>query len=216
MVALPGWRSPAPNVTELNRLLVERANAEPARTYRGFSSTGRPTGELLVGRTEREPLDAYAARAVADGHHGEMVMAARLRMVPGVRLSTLDPTTGRQYEFSLLGGAFKGHCDGIVKGLLHDPETLHIWEHKSCNERKQGELDRLRDADQATALELWDAVSYAQAVLYMHASGVEKHYPTCSTPGERSTIAVITLSDPAFAEELIEKARRVLEAWEPP
>jgi hypothetical protein len=54
-------------------------------------------------------------------------------------------------------------------------------------------------------------VYYAQAIMYMHAAGLRKHWLTCSSPGERFSIAVTTHADPDYAESLLQKAQLILE-----
>jgi hypothetical protein len=201
-----------PTLEAIDAAIEARARLQPRRDYLGFSAIGRSEAELL--RDFRDPPEWSAAvlKRFEDGHRGEAVMAERLRMVPGIRLQTLDLATGHQIEFSLLGGQFKGHADGLICGLLHDPMTPHVWEHKVCNEKKQADLARLKaEVGEANALRHWDSTYYAQAIMYMHSSHLKRHWLTCSAPGERHTIAVTTDASPEEAEELIEKARRVLQ-----
>lgn len=209
MASLPLLASPDPTLQALDRELERRAAEQPRRNYLGFSSIGRPFEELRRGL--HEPLDAFSIKLIESRRHGEAVMAERLQMVPSIQLLTRDPQTGEQFEFSLLDGRYKGQADGLICGLLHDPDTWHVWEHKVTDENKQHQLAKLRATWGTSALSMWDATYYAEAVMYMHASGLTRHYLTCSSPGERSTASVVTRADPAFAEVLIEKARKLLE-----
>lgn len=136
-------------------------------------------------------------------------MAARLRMVDGIQLSTVGED-GQQFGFSDFGGHFRGHMDGAILGLREAPKTWHVWEHKAVNETKFKKLCKLSDADEKTALQQWDAVYYAQAVLYMYYSGMTRHYLTCSTPGTREVTSVRTDPDNALAKRLIAKAERII------
>jgi len=72
-------------------------------------------------------FDALSIKRFDDGHHSEDVMAARLRMVPGINLITKDPETGRQIRVEDFGGHFSGYIDGEITGLLQAPATEHLW-----------------------------------------------------------------------------------------
>lgn len=92
-----------------------------------------------------------------------------------------------------------------------------MWEHKQVDSAKQSKLEKLKDeVGEKAALERWDEVYYAQAVIYMSAAGLDRHYLTCSSPGGRRQVSCRTNANPARAKALIEKARAIVEAPEPP
>lgn len=160
-------------------------------------------------------FDAKALCNFADGHAAEDVMAERLRMVPGVELYTVDPSTGRQFGFTDLGGHFRGHIDGAIRGLIQAPKAWHVWEHKS-SEKVGALLKAKADKGEKQALAAWSATYHAQGVLYMHYGQMERHYLTCSSPGGRMPWASVrTNADPTEAQRLIDKAERVIFAPEP-
>ena len=158
-----------------------------------------------------------ALKRFEDGHRGEALMAQRLRLVDGIQLATMDASTGRQLEVSAFGGHFMGHLDGALLGLLQAPKTWHVWEHKVVAPEKQAKLERLKaELGEKAALERWDPVYFAQAQVYMHATGMKRHYLTCSSPGERTTVSVRTAHEPRKAEALLERARSIVTSAEPP
>lgn len=55
-----------------------------------------------------------------------------------------------------------------------------------------------------------------QAVLYMNAEGLTRHYLTCSTPGGRETTSVRTDENPLLAKEMIKRAERIISRDKPP
>lgn len=216
MAVLPSLSIPDPTLEAADREMEARARQQPRRAYLGFSSIGHPCSRKLwydLRATEPPNHDAATLKRFEDGHRGEALAALRLRMAPSVVLYTVDPDTGRQFEFKDLDGKFSGHMDGAIYGLLQCPKRWSVWEHKCVAEKKQEKLSKLKDElGEKNALAAWDEIYYAQAVLYMHYSGMERHYLTCSTPGERSTISVRTNADPTTAIKLIDKARRILES----
>lgn len=202
-----------PTLAAVDAALEARENAQPARRYLGMSSIGKSCSRALwysFRWCARPSFSASTLKRFADGHHGEDVQAERLRMVPGVRLHT-HTADGSQYGFSDLGGHFRGHMDGVIEGLLQAPKTPHVWEHKQTDEKKQQKLEALKiELGEKNALAQWDAVYYAQGVLYMHYAGISRHYLTCATPGGRHTISCRTEANEAEALRLKAKAARII------
>lgn len=175
------------------------------RVYLGGSEIGRECDRRLWYRfrwAAREKFDAKTLYRFADGHASEDIMAARLGKVVSV--------TEQQAEFSDFGGHLKMHIDGVVSGLLQAPKTPHIWEHKCVNETSFNKLQKLKTLNEKTALQQWNAVYYAQAVLNMHYSGLTRHYLTCATPGTRDVISVRTEANDSFGRLLRAKAERII------
>jgi len=217
MAALP--QTIDPTLDAIDRAIEAVENAKPSRTYLGMSSIGRPCRrELWYAFRWAAPITfpAAAHKRFQDGHHGEDVQAQRLRLVDGITLHTIDPRTGQQFGFSDVGGHFRGHMDGAILGLLQAPKTYHVWEHKQVGDDKQAKLAKAKqDLGEKAALQSWDEVYYAQGVLYMHYSGMDRHYLTCASAGGRHTISVRTEAAPQVARGLIEKARTIITAPEP-
>lgn len=209
-----------PTLDAVDRAIEEAEAGKAPRHYLGMSGVGHPC--------ERKPwLDwrwitnirhkADALKRFHDGHEGEALQVKRLRMVPGVELHVIDTETGRQFGFDDHDGHFRGHMDGAILGILQAPKTWHVYEHKQTSEKKQAELAKLKaDKGEKSALEAWDQVYYAQAVLYMHYSGMKRHYLTCASPGGRHTISVRTNENPEHAMRLIARAGRMIASHNPP
>lgn len=219
MAPLPTLVHRCPTLEAVDRAIEAGQRGSP-RPYLGMSAIGDPCDRKLwlgfrwVGQAKH---DAATLKRFADGHLGEDIQADRLRMVPGVHLITLDEETGGQIAFVDLRGHFRGHCDGMILGLIQAPRTWHVWEHKQVGEKKQAKLESLiLKRGEKAALKEWDEVYYGQAVLYMHYSGLDRHYLTCSTPGGRHTIGVRTNADEPHALRLIARAERIIEAARPP
>lgn len=218
MAILPALTATDPTLDAL-RVEVERiGNAEQARTYLGMSAIGHPCERWLwysFRWAVREQFDCDTLWRLEDGHRSEDVMAARLRLVPGVQLRTIDPSTGQQFGAVDLGGHFRGHGDGLITGLLQAPKALHVWEAKAVNDKKAGDLVKLKAKGEKQALAAWDSVYYAQAILYMAYFEAPRHYLTASTPGARTMVSVRTDTDLDEARRLRSKAERIITAAEP-
>lgn len=198
---------------------IESAQDVSPRAYIGMSSIGEPCSRKLWYRFRFalvSRFDALTIKRVDDGHAGEALQAERLRMVTGIELRTEDEV-GNQFGFSLLGGHLRGHMDGAILGLLQAPKTWHVWEHKQVGEKKFEQLKKLKELKgEKEALKAWDEIYYGQAITYMAASGMTRHYLTCSTPGGRDTISVRTNADRSAADRLFAKAQRIIDSAEPP
>lgn len=208
-----------PTVEAADRALEGRQNDRP-RPYLGMSALGDECTRKLWLQfrwVAKVRSDAASLKRFADGHIGEEVQAERLRLVPGVSLYTHDTETGNQFGFEDLDGHLRGHMDGAIIGLLQAPKTWHCWEHKQTSEKKQADLQKLIDKlGEKNALAAWNATYYAQALLYMQYSGMDRHYMTVASAGGRNTIALRTEADPQAAAALVEKARSVIFSSTPP
>jgi hypothetical protein len=196
---------------------MESLQENNPRGYLGASAVGDPCERKLwlnFRWVKRGFIEAGGLRRINDGHRGEQVVADMLRLVQGVNLST-EKEPGVQHSFEALGGHFRGNCDGLISGLLQDPDELYVWECKVINENKFKKLQKLRMADENTALKNWDYIYYAQAQIYMHYFGTKKHYLTAASPGVRDLTSVCTLYVQEEAEMFTEKAKRVIFADRP-
>lgn len=220
MARIPKEAFGDPTLQAVGEQIEKSGNAEPARPYLGASAIGGPCERKLWYSFRwafREWFDETSLRRFDDGHRGEDIMAARLRAVDGIELHTSDPRTGGQFLITAFGSHFQGHMDGAIHGLYQAPKTWHVWEHKCTNEKKQGELEKLKiEKGEKHALESWDVTYHGQAQIYMKLSGMKRHYLTCSSPGERSTISCRTDYVAKHGKELLEKAGRIIGAPEPP
>lgn len=219
MAALPDLMAD-PTLEAVNAAIEARGNAEQHRPYLGMSEIGRSCDRALwYGFRWCSPktFDAATLRRFEDGHRTEALEAERLSLVGGIELLTIDPRTGRQFGFSDHGGHFRGHMDGSILGLLQAPKTWHVWEAKATDDKKQAALIKAKaEHGEKGALAAWDAVYYAQAVLYMHYAGMKRHYLTCASAGGRRTVSVRTNADPKTAKAMQARAVRIIQADAPP
>lgn len=197
-----------------------KASEQRKRFYLGMSEIGEPCWRMLWYRfrdCSKESLSVNSILAIEDGYKQEDIMAARLRMVKGIKLATVDPTTKQQFSYKLFGGHVGGHPDGIISGILEAPKTVHVWENKAVNEKKFKQLQNLiSDVGEKHALEKWDEVYYAQAQMYMEMEKTTRHYLTVQTPGGRRYTACRTEYNVKAVISLKEKAKTIITAERPP
>lgn len=211
MVALPP-RSDA-TLDAVNAALEGEQNLYTSKNI-GFGEIGHVCSRYLwykINSDIPETFEYGTLRIFRNGHLDEDAMASDLRKVPGLELYTHDPERqNKQYKFDLLAGRLTGRIDGVVVGLIQSPKTPHIWEHKSTNEKKFKELQKIGN------IQGWDETYNAQAHLGMFAAELDRHYLTVSTAGLREVTSIRTELNKEYAESLIQKAKRIIEAKIPP
>jgi CRISPR/Cas system-associated exonuclease Cas4 (RecB family) len=212
MVAIKLNQISNPTLEAADRALEEESSEN--RSYLGASGIGEHCSRKLwygFRWSKKIRFTARTLKAFADGHYQEEVQKERLKKVAGITV------WGEQESVVEFGGHFKGHCDGLIKGILEAPKTDHVWEHKSVGEKKLAELRKLlENTDEKKALELWNEVYYAQALIYMHLLGVKRHFLTVSSAGGRDALSLRTNAAPRKAKALLKKAKEIIFAAEPP
>lgn len=221
MALLPTQAVNDPTLDAINAAIENVNNLQKPRPYLGMSAIGMDCEKMLWGQFHwcmpaGGGFDAKSLCNFEDGHRTEDLMAARLRMVPGVDLYTVDPSTGQQFGFADFGGHFRGHIDGAIRGILQAPTAWHMWENKA-SEKGPNDLSKLKEKlGEKQALKAWNGTYYAQAVLYMHYGAMDRHYLTCTSPGGRlPTTSVRTNADADEVARLQAKAERVIFSPEP-
>jgi CRISPR/Cas system-associated exonuclease Cas4 (RecB family) len=97
------------------------------------------------------------------------------------------------------------------------PKTPHVLEVKACGQKKFDEFVKLRHGyGEKMCLEQWNEGYYAQAQLYMHYFRLDRHYLVCALAGGRDMAACRTEYNPEYAERLIDKVDRILQATSEP
>lgn len=208
MVAIP--QTVDPTLEAADRALAE-GQTRKRRSHLGMSQIGGPCDRAIwySFRWAAQPdFDADTLKRFEDGHASETVAVRRLKAVPGIELHEVDER-GEQFRFDDFGGHFSGSCDGAVLGLVQAPKTWHILEIKAS--AKHDELDKAKKkVGEKGALAAWNATYYAQAALYMHYAGLDRHYLVCVSPGARKWTSVRTDADPVHAEFLRARAERII------
>lgn len=208
-----------PTIAAMKEVCIQLGNNKERRDYLGASLVGdeciRKTW-YEYNKYKREPFGAQTLWAFEDGHRTEDVIAKRLRLVPGVELWTHDDA-GKQFGFSDMGGKFKGHFDGVIRGLIQSPKTPHVWENKSCGQKKFDEFKKaVEKFGEKNALKNWNMGYYVQAQLYMKYTKLTRHYMTVALAGGRDILSCRTEYDKDVADHYTSRAKNIIDSVEPP
>lgn len=237
---------PNPNDPTLEAMIkaVEDNQQFENRDYLGASLIGDECSRKIwynVNGYPRRKSKAIGLLAADSGYYAEDKTAERLRMVEGVELHThmnngeqygwhrkvkleyprevIDPKTGdKSYQEY---GEIAGHYDGLIRGILQAPNTIHIWEHKDKDHKKFADFQNKKGKfGEKNVLKEWDWKYYGQAQMNMHMARLDgeqinRHYMTVSYAGGRKYDSCRTEYDPAFAESLYNKAIKILNADKP-
>jgi len=206
MVALPRTISPTVQAIYAGYEAVPR----PPRPHLGASVIGRPCERQLWYAFRwcvDEQHDGRMLRLFERGQREEDVFSRELRSV-GIDVHTLDPRTGRQFQFAVLGGHVGGSMDAALFGILEAPKTWHVGEFKTHNAKSYSELAS-KGVQQAKP-EHW-----SQMQLYMRWSGMSRAFylavnkDTDELHGER------VREDKQAGAELEAKAERIVRSATP-
>lgn len=92
-----------------------------------------------------------------------------------------------------------------------------MLEVKCVSDKKFAEFKKaVAELGEKNALRKWNAVYYAQAQCYLHYTGLTRHYIVVATPGGRDWTSARTEYNAAEALQLVAKAKRIIDAQEPP
>lgn len=188
----------------------ETARGEWRRAHLGASQIGKPCDRELWYQfrwATRPEFEGRMLRLFETGQLQEARLVADLRAI-GVEVHEVDPETGRQFQVEEVGGHFGGSLDGAGHGF-EESSQWHVLEFKTSNVKKFAELKK-------KGVEAAQPVHYAQMQTYMHLTGMRRAYylsvckDTDEIHGERVRY------DAAFAKQMIERARSIITAPEPP
>lgn len=186
-------------------------DAEPSRDYLGASIIGHPCSRYLwyTFRACCKPdFSGRLYRLFETGNIEEDRVIEDLKSI-GYGVKSIDPETGEQYATSFCGGQFSGHLDGIVTGIPESPKTEHVLEVKSYNAKAFTKLckDGVKKANPQ---------HYCQMQVYMHGRKLKR---ALYVAVNKNTDAIYTERihyNKEEAEALVERARQIITAQEPP
>lgn len=175
------------------------------RPHLGASQIGKPCERALwlsFRWAKRATFPARILRVFARGHREEANLTALLEAA-GIRVSTFDPATGKQYR---LGGAhFSGSCDGMADGVPESPRVRHIVEYKTTNAKGFAKL-------QADGVRKAQPVHFDQMQVYMRWAVLDRAlYVSVCKDDDQLHIERIDY-DESHAARLVAKAERIVYA----
>jgi hypothetical protein len=107
------------------------------RLYLGGSELGEECRRMLWYRFRHVRKTTFPGRVLRlfeTGSKEENRIIHNLRAI-GCTVHSVDPSTGRQWEYKACDDHLQTHLDGVVLGLLESPKTWHLLEIKTCNQK---------------------------------------------------------------------------------
>lgn len=207
-----------PLLNAIDRVIVEQNEKEKPRNYVGASGIGgdcsRKAYYSLHGYKQKFTADTL--RKINDGHVTEDTIVKWLKMIPEIELYSQDGN-GNQYGYSDIGGKYRGHYDGVIRGIPQSPNTWHIFEVKCVDEKYFKQVEKLKsEHGEENALKMWRPEYYAQAVTYMWYEKLTRHLTIVASAGGRKLLTIRTKQNHKYAKSLKEKAQRIIDSVEPP
>lgn len=193
------------------RLYEDRVAAEPPRAYLGGSIIGHHCHRYLWLRFRHAlpfRVNGNIARLFQRGHREETWLVEDLRAI-GLRVESIDHSTGAQFRFTACGGHVGGGMDGCVLGVPEAPKTWHVLEAKTHNDDSFQELVKV-------GLKVAKPIYFAQAQLYMRWSGMERTLHVNVNKNDDTFYVERLYYDADYAKRLEEKAERIVYASQPP
>jgi hypothetical protein len=181
------------------------------RPHLGASVIGRECARALwfTFRWAKAPKHSGRLLRLFDrGQREEATFVAELRRA-GVQVWEADPNTGRQFEYRAIGGHFGLSLDGVGLGFLEAPKTPHSIEMKTSSSKLFTKLAK-------EGVEQAKPEHYAQMQIGMHLSGLTRCFYIAVNKDNDELYSERVKYDEVFALRLLEKAKRIINANEPP
>lgn len=207
-----------PLLNAIDAAIVKENNRQETRNYVGASGIGGDCSRKLWYGLHgyKQKFTADTLRKINDGYTTEETVIRWLRMVPNIKLYTHDENN-KQYGFSDIDGKYRGHYDGVIKGIPQSPNTWHIFEVKCVDEKYFKEVEKIKkEVGEKNTLKIWRPEYYAQAVTYMWYEKLTRHLTIIASAGGRKLLTVRTEQDHTYAKSLKEKAKRIIDSPDPP
>lgn len=208
MATLP--KPASPTVDAIYRACESAAETE-SRPHLGASVIGRECARELwyLFRWASAPRHSgRILRLFRRGQREEPEFVEDLRRI-GCTVHDTDPSTGEQFRFADLGGHFGGSMDGCAEGIPEAPKTWHVLEFKTHGAKSFADLEK-RGVASAKPEHL------AQMQIYMHWAKLDRALYLAVNKDTDALYAERVQADKDQAAALIEKARRIIAAQEPP
>jgi hypothetical protein len=188
-------------------LLSERASV-PSRDYLGASRIGEPCARRLCYELMQIPVDDGAdfsgrmLRIFETGHRFEEMVIRWLRLA-GFDLRT-QKRNGEQFGFSVAGGRFRGHIDGVIIGGPDvGIEYPVLFEHKALRSSSWQDLVK-------KGVKVSKPIYWAQCQIYMAYLAVEQTLFVALDKDTRAFRYELIPFDPSAAQALSDKAVDIL------
>lgn len=145
-------------------------------------------------------------RLFSRGHREEAWLIADLRNA-GVQVWDRDQS-GRQFHVEIVPH-FGGSCDGIIRGLPDAPKTPHLAEFKTASRDRFAKLVQ-------KGVRLEKPEHWSQMQVYMLGLELERAFYCTVCKDDDRIYTERVYFDRAAAEQLVDRARSIIAAVEPP
>lgn len=200
-----------PTVEAIFRSYEERARHDKPRGHLGGSAIGHACTRYLWYSFRwafKRDFEGRVLRLFRTGHLEEPRLIEDLRRI-GVEVLEYDPETRRQWHFSAVGGHFQGSLDAVLHGLPRAPKTWALAEFKTHNAKSFKAL-------QTKGVEQSKPMHWAQVQTYMGLAGLERCLYLAVCKDSDALYEEWIRFDASVYERMIDRARRIIEAVEPP
>ena len=203
-----------PAITSLTREAIfagyEADASDGFRSHLGASLIGKACERALwydFRWTTKARFEGRVLRLFETGNREEERLVRNLRRT-GATVLEVDPETGRQFRVQAHGGHFGGSLDGVAIHLLEAPKAWHVLEFKTHSNKSFTDLvaKKVRESKPQ---------HFAQMQIYMHLMGMNRAMYLAVNKDTDDLYVQRVEADVAYAEQLLEKARRIIFAPTP-
>ncbi|MBU2708775.1 hypothetical protein KCM76_22470 [Zooshikella marina] len=152
-------------------------------------------------------LEGRLYRLFQTGHLAEDRFTADLKSI-GVKVSTVNPRTGKQYQINACDGFFGGSLDGIGLGFPENPNQKHVVEMKTHSDKSFKELKK-------KGVKKAKPQHYTQMQVYMSASKIKHAFYIAVNKDNEELYGEFIDFDEDHANEQYEKAARIIASDRP-
>ena len=203
-----------PAITSLTREAIfagyEADASDGFRSHLGASLIGKACERALwydFRWTTKARFEGRVLRLFETGNREEERLVRNLRRT-GATVLEVDPETGRQFRVQAHGGHFGGSLDGVAIHLLEAPKAWHVLEFKTHSNKSFTDLvaKKVRESKPQ---------HFAQMQIYMRLMGMNRAMYLAVNKDTDDLYVQRVEADVAYAEQLLEKARRIIFAPTP-
>jgi hypothetical protein len=198
-------RNPFEEVSyKMDEACVRVFGRQPQRRYLGMSQIGQPCARRIWLDWKGCPKTGMGDpgkmhRIFAMGHHIE-AMLKEILAEAGYEIE------GEQLEFEDFGGQFRGHCDGIIRGVTSKPHILEIKSASTHNFEKMRKLSVVKAKPEYEA----------QIQLYMGYAKLERGLFVVMNKNSQELYTERVHFSGEIFERCRSRARAILESQGPP
>ena len=194
----------------------EEKRKGPHQGRLGASVIGRPCDRSLWysfrGLVDKK-FEGRMLRLFETGHLEEPRLVKELRGI-GCTVHEVDSNTGKQFEFTALGGHFVCHPDAAILGLPEAPKTWHIGEFKTMGgteDQKSKDFEKVK----ADGVKRAKPEHYAQMQIGMGLSGMTRAIYIAKKKATDELYSERVKYDCADFQNLISRAEQIIKSNAP-